>query len=1038
MMQTNDENRRFRYPRTHPFGDSELDQRTFFGRDPEIGELVRRILSTQLLVLYGRSGLGKTSLLQAGVFPKLRERNLLPILVRVNDVTSSPINMLREALEKACKAQGVDYTPGSGAGFWEFLKTAVFWRKEVLQTPILVFDQFEELFALHGSETRDAIVKELGELMAPQLPASVRARREAGEALPYSDKPPSVKLVLSLRESALGELDQLTPQLPQVMSDRFRLLGLDHTNATSAIVGPAGLNQELGFLTPPFKYSDAALKEMLGFLDDRNGTIQPFALQVICAHVERKLIAKRVDQRKEITIDPGDLGGHKGMEKVLGSFYTEVIAGLPKRRERKRAMQLCAEGLLTPEGRRLSVEEEQLLNNYKLSKTALMWLAKEGLLRREPRLESYYYELSHDRLAAPILKSCRWHMPRGWRIALWTGNVLLLVLTVLLILIGKFAFLLYQEREETNRLIAASIFDLDKSLRRIGQLPLLEPIAKEAKEYYMHRINYDLRNANESMLSLSERNAFATALMTLGDIANSKGDSKGALQEYESAVKIWEALSHSHPEKTYLMQNLAVALGRERDIYSTRTTPDALEHAKKLSEDVLERFRQVERQAPSDLAKRDLADSLASRAALRVKLGDRDGARGDIKEEQRILADLLSRTPGDVFAEISLSWSYINLGDLEQDDGKLETALTDFQKAQDSFRKLIDAQPDDVSVKLGLGAAMERVGNIMMQARLELKGARDAYTQMQTLFQDLVKANPDDVEWQRDLLVANFRLGDVHIVGFEQLSSLLGLRAAQRLATKGSTGLTRGSSAYVNTPKTRDDLKLAAQHYWEATRLAEQLAKKDAKNVDWQQDLLACYSALGKMAQASGDPAGARQHFDRARAIAEPLLTQNPDNLETLRAVLELKLAAGQFEIQQGKAASARATFEQAERNAQKAVNASRGENRWLAYLAASYDGLGDASLAERRFEQAREEYEKALKIREALAASAPDHALWQIDLAVSLYKLAYIETTMTLPAAPEKVRRARSILNNLGKQQRLSVYSEGIIKAISERGGSD
>ena len=61
----------------------EEDARTFFfGRDHEAESLLDHVLDAPVTVLYGRSGLGKTSLLRAGLFPLLRERNFLPIYVR--------------------------------------------------------------------------------------------------------------------------------------------------------------------------------------------------------------------------------------------------------------------------------------------------------------------------------------------------------------------------------------------------------------------------------------------------------------------------------------------------------------------------------------------------------------------------------------------------------------------------------------------------------------------------------------------------------------------------------------------------------------------------------------------------------------------------------------------------------------------------------------------------------------------------------------------------------------------------------------------
>ncbi len=56
----------------------------FFGREEEAEELLRLIRLSPLTVLYGKSGLGKSSLLQAGLFPKLREAYFLPVYIRLD------------------------------------------------------------------------------------------------------------------------------------------------------------------------------------------------------------------------------------------------------------------------------------------------------------------------------------------------------------------------------------------------------------------------------------------------------------------------------------------------------------------------------------------------------------------------------------------------------------------------------------------------------------------------------------------------------------------------------------------------------------------------------------------------------------------------------------------------------------------------------------------------------------------------------------------------------------------------------------------
>ena len=59
----------------------ERDQAFFVGRDEELETLHRLVRRQRLTVLFGQSGLGKTSLLQAGLFPRLREQDQLPIRI---------------------------------------------------------------------------------------------------------------------------------------------------------------------------------------------------------------------------------------------------------------------------------------------------------------------------------------------------------------------------------------------------------------------------------------------------------------------------------------------------------------------------------------------------------------------------------------------------------------------------------------------------------------------------------------------------------------------------------------------------------------------------------------------------------------------------------------------------------------------------------------------------------------------------------------------------------------------------------------------
>ena len=91
----------------------------------------------------------------------------------------------------------------------------------------------------------------------------------------------------------------------------------------------------------------------------------------------------------------------------LRVFIADAIRSLPARYLRGAVRVLCEQYLISPEGRRLSVEERELLRQLKLPRETLSQLVDRRLLRTDRRSDSTYYELSHDALVQPVLASRR-------------------------------------------------------------------------------------------------------------------------------------------------------------------------------------------------------------------------------------------------------------------------------------------------------------------------------------------------------------------------------------------------------------------------------------------------------------------------------------------------------------------------------------------------------------------------------------------------------------------------------------------------------
>jgi AAA+ ATPase superfamily predicted ATPase len=97
----------------------------FFGREQEMDELFRLVRASVVSVLYGASGLGKTSLLRAGLFPRRRGEDFLPVYVRLKGETTGDFSrQVLDAVEREAKGQNiacVDWQTVTDGSLWEYL-----------------------------------------------------------------------------------------------------------------------------------------------------------------------------------------------------------------------------------------------------------------------------------------------------------------------------------------------------------------------------------------------------------------------------------------------------------------------------------------------------------------------------------------------------------------------------------------------------------------------------------------------------------------------------------------------------------------------------------------------------------------------------------------------------------------------------------------------------------------------------------------------------------------------------------------------------
>ena len=181
---------------------------------------------------------------------------------------------------------------------WEYLHRVVFWDpRNNPVTPVLVFDQFEELFTLGRSgSSREQLLSGVADLVENFIPHNVRKRMEArGDAIPFAHDSPCCKILLSLREDFVWRLDGLRKAMPSVMHNRFGITTMNGEQALLAVREPGRgiIDDSVAQLVVRFV---AAGNRPHARADEseiplRNLKVEPALLSVVC----RELNIRRIE-----------------------------------------------------------------------------------------------------------------------------------------------------------------------------------------------------------------------------------------------------------------------------------------------------------------------------------------------------------------------------------------------------------------------------------------------------------------------------------------------------------------------------------------------------------------------------------------------------------------------------------------------------------------------------------------------------------------------------------------------------------------------
>ncbi|MGI8743888.1 MAG: hypothetical protein ACR2NN_15195 [Bryobacteraceae bacterium] len=384
---------------------SEANQAFFFGRDREIADLAHRVKQETLTVLFGKSGLGKSSILRAGLGPVLRKSEFVPIYIRLDhSEEAAPLSeQIKTQMIETLDSEKIDAPRPTGTeSLWEYFHTngCDWWDHDNrLVKPVLICDQFEELLTI-GQDTparvgrTRAFLAELGDLIDNRVPAALQKRLEAERGLGknYDFDRVAYQVILALREDFLADLESLHERLRPIMRNRFRLLPMTGEQALDVILKPGGrlVDEDVAVRIVNFVSSSERSRSRGSLVREEisGRQVKPALLSVVLQELNNRRLHSGASS---IT---ADLVGDGQAAEILQDFYERSLLDMDKR-----VRDFIVDCLLTASGARNRIAEEDALAKPAITTQVIAALIDRRIIQRHSSGNVKWLELSHDTLA---------------------------------------------------------------------------------------------------------------------------------------------------------------------------------------------------------------------------------------------------------------------------------------------------------------------------------------------------------------------------------------------------------------------------------------------------------------------------------------------------------------------------------------------------------------------------------------------------------------------------------------------------------------
>ena len=405
---------------------------------------------------------------------------------------------------------------------------------------------------------------------------------------------------------------------------------------------------------------------------------------------------------------------------------------------------------------------------------------------------------------------------------------------------------------------------------------------------------------------------------------------------------------------------------------------------------------------------------LNSEAAALCELSTTMRDQGDLKEALEVAQACLAIMERLTAADLNniqwrrqLSAGHTAVGDVIKDMGRRQDAIDAYRKALAIREALAAGEPSNVSLQSDLVTTYQRIGDLLASSS-QRQQALDYFQKSVAINERLLVDHPANSDVRQSLSLSYNKVGDIYYTDGRREDALAayrkgldvmeGLAADEPDNTLWQRHLATSHSNVGDTLAVGGRLGEALEAYRHCLDLREKLAASDPGNAAWQSDLAAAYSSLADVLLKLGQSNEAVANYQKSLSINEKLAARDLNNARRQYDLSVSENKIGDMLAAAGKWSEALAEYSKALEIRKRLANADLGNAERQGNLAFSYNRVASALAGLKRTEEALTSFHTAIDIVQKLIEADPKNAELQHTLSVNLSRVAALLVAVGRP----------------------------------------